>query len=134
LTQIFNKTDFTERRRALRNGMSPPEHLLWSRLRGKQICGCKFRRQYGIGQYIVDFYCVELRLVIELDGDSHSSAEAWRRDQERQRHIEALGLTVIRFANTEIFSNLDQVTEQIAITAESMQVRRTLTSPQPPPS
>jgi very-short-patch-repair endonuclease len=140
LTQIFNKSEFTDMRRTLRNNMSPPEHVLWSRLRGKQIDGLKFRRQYGIGRYVVDFYCVEIRLVVELDGTSHCSEEVWQKDMERQHYLESLDQTVLRFTNSDLNSRPDGVVEQIATIAEELrsqtrtQVRSKVTSPQPPPS
>ncbi len=69
--RIFNRKSQTGRRRHLRKEAPKAERLLWWRLRGRQVHGLKFRRQYGIGRYVVDFYCVEARLAIEVDGESH---------------------------------------------------------------
>jgi len=71
MTEIFNKKEYTKKRRHLRKDMTKAEIYLWSKLKGKQINGLKFRRQYGINNYTVDFYCSELRLAIEIDGGVH---------------------------------------------------------------
>ena len=120
MTDIFNKRDFTDTRRALRNSMPPTEHVLWSILRGKQIDGLKFRRQYGIGPYVVDFYCVEIQLAIEVDGSSHTSQQIWQRDQERQQYIESLGIAVLRLTNTAVQSDINMVIEQIWTVAQTL--------------
>jgi very-short-patch-repair endonuclease len=120
MTEHFNKQDYLQRRRDLRNGASVPERILWSKLKGKQILGLKFRRQYGIGSFVVDFYCVEIRLVIELDGSSHASEAVWEYDQERQKYIESLGLRVIRLTNQELSASADQCVEKIAYVAQTM--------------
>jgi len=82
MNHIFNKTEYKPRRQALRSNMTEPEKKLWQILRGEQM-GVKFRRQHGIGHYIADFYCPELKLVIEVDGDSHESADAQAYDAVR---------------------------------------------------
>ena len=73
----------------------------------KQINGFKFRRQFGIGKYIVDFYCPELKLVIEIDGDSHFQ-ENRSYDKKRQQYLKSLGLIVLRFTNHEIYHDLER--------------------------
>jgi len=94
--------------------MPKAEVVLWSRINGRKVNGCKFRRQYSIGKYIVDFYCPEYRLVIEIDGDSHyGDVEARTGDFARQKYIESLGLKVLRFTNLEIYNNLQLVLEVI---------------------
>jgi len=98
--------------------MPPTEVLLWSKLKGKQMLGCKFKRQYGVGPYIVDFYCPELRLAIELDGDSHFLDGAEARDLVRQRFIESFDIKFLRFQNVEVTTNLEGVLETIYSTVE----------------
>ena len=71
MTQIFNKKTETIKRKLLRNNAPLPEIMLWSRLKSKQLGGYKFRRQFSIGRYVVDFYCPILKLALEIDGDSH---------------------------------------------------------------
>jgi very-short-patch-repair endonuclease len=76
MTQIFNRSEETEKRRNLRRNLAPAEALLWTHLQGRKLLGYKFRRQYGVDRYVVDFYCPALRLAIDVDGDSHCGAEA----------------------------------------------------------
>ena len=71
MNKFFNQLKQKPIRQTLRNRMTQAEKILWYYLRGRSLKGYKFRRQYGIGQYIVDFYCPAIRLVIEIDGDSH---------------------------------------------------------------
>ncbi len=75
--------------------------------------GVKFRRQHGIGRYVVDFFAPAVKLVIEVDGDSHGTEVAQKYDDERQKEIERLGLKVIRFTNEDVLQNMDGVLESI---------------------
>lgn len=100
-------------KRRLRSDMTGPEKRLWSRLRSRQLQGSKFRRQHGIGPYIVDFYCPEQSLVIEIDGDSHADAEQIQKDQRRDRYLQSIGLRVVRYTNDDIMKNLDGVLEDL---------------------
>ncbi len=93
--------------RELRGQMTLAERRLWQRLRAKQMCGLRFRRQEPLGNYIADFYCAAARLVIELDGDSH--AERGDSDARRDAVLCADGYTVLRFNNTQIFNDLSSV-------------------------
>jgi very-short-patch-repair endonuclease len=101
--------------------MPRAEVLLWSRLKGKQLDGHKFRRQFGVGEHIVDFYCPQLRLAIEVDGDSHYTSSAQERDTERQSVIESYGISFLRFTNREVCENIDGVLENIRKTAEEVE-------------
>jgi len=109
MTEFFNRSSEKEKRRQLRTNMPPAESLLWSRLRRKQIHGYRFRRQYSVGPYVIDFYCPALKLAIELDGESHLLEGAQSYDQHRQGYIEGFGISFRRFTNTEIFEDLDAV-------------------------
>lgn len=97
--------------------MPKAEQVLWHFLKGRQLMGYKFRRQHGIEEYIVDFYCPELKLVIELDGDSHFDDDQIQKDAMRDKRLNHLGINVIRFLNTEVLGGmeivLDQIKEQI---------------------
>ena len=95
-------------RQELRKNSTSPEQKLWQKIRNKQL-GVKFRRQQGIGRYIADFYCAELNLVIEIDGDSHFEQNAEKYDLERNNFMNGLGIRVLRFTNREIVENLDGV-------------------------
>jgi very-short-patch-repair endonuclease len=113
MATIFNRSSMRYRRQVLRRNMSKEEIILWSRIRRKQVGGYKFRRQYSVGSYVLDFYCPELKLAIEIDGVSHNSSENKRYDQERQNEIEGLGIAFLRFYNADINNNLNKVLEII---------------------
>ena len=93
--------------------MPPAEIILWSQLRGRQLDGYKFRRQYSIDKFVVDFYCPELKLALEVDGDSHYVDGAKERDEERQKLIEDTGIKFLRFTNKDIYDNLNGVLYRI---------------------
>ncbi len=116
MTDIFNKKEFIKKRQHLRRNMTKAEIILWSKLKGKQLNGLKFRRQYGINNYIVDFYCPELRLAIEIDGDVHCYDSRITYDKKRQGEIEALGIRVLRYTNIDVIRNLDGVLNDILTT------------------
>lgn len=73
MTRIYNRAVYKTRRKELRNNPTKTEKILWAFLKGKKLSGYKFRRQYGVGKYIVDFYCPQMKLAIELDGEMHDS-------------------------------------------------------------
>ncbi|TLY12383.1 MAG: endonuclease domain-containing protein [Nitrospirae bacterium] len=100
-------------KRRLRSEMTHPEMRLWARIRAKQFHGLKFRRQHGIGPYIVDFYCPEKSLVIEVDGDTHAEPSQVLKDEQRDRYLQSLGLRVIRYTNDDIVLNLNGVLEDL---------------------
>ena len=113
MTSRFNRTPtITARARTLRRRMSPIEQRLWHALRGGQL-GVSFRRQHPRGPYVLDFYCAPLRLAIELDGDEHAGRR--RQDTRRTDFLNGHGIHVIRFANRDVWSNLDGVLEVIAL-------------------
>jgi very-short-patch-repair endonuclease len=100
-----------DRARALRRGLTPMERILWARLRDRRLAGLRFRRQHPLGEYIVDFYCPSVRVVIEIDGDTHAQQEAY--DRERTDWLKKNGYRVIRFANGDVIRNLDNIMEAI---------------------
>lgn len=109
----MNKSSLNDKRKQLRNRPTSAEKILWSHLRLKQT-DYKFRRQHSIGRYIVDFYCVQAGLVIEVDGDSHFASNSKSKyDQNRGQYLESIGLRVLRFTDTEVFESLEQVIEII---------------------
>jgi len=99
--------------RTLRNNQTPAERLLWSRLRSRQLSGYKFRRQHIIDSYILDFYCCQAHLAIEVDGGQHADAEKLKLDDARTAHLETRGIRVIRFWNDEVLNDLDHVLTEI---------------------
>ena len=112
--KIFNKPGLKAFRKELRNNATAAEATLWKFLKQKQLKGRKFRRQYSIGKYIVDFYCPAEKLVIELDGDGHFSSAGYVNDQERTRFIEEQGVRVVRFENDDVFDDLENVLGKIS--------------------
>jgi len=104
------------RARELRHNLTPAEQLLWSRLRGRQL-GAKFRKQHPIGPYIVDFYCAERALIIEVDGDSHFTPEGIEHDVARTDYLTATGLSIVRFTNDEVRHYLGSVMQRIQAAA-----------------
>ena len=103
----------TIKARNLRKNMTEQERMLWQYLRKRSINNFKFRRQYPIGNYIVDFACLEKRLVIEIDGGQHNQSDNILYDQNRTQYIEKCGYKVIRFWNNEIENNIEGVYEEI---------------------
>ncbi len=100
-----------KRARALRREMTYPEQRLWSVLRDREICQWKWRRQHPKGVYILDFFCHEANLVVEIDGDSHADQKIY--DDNRSAWLEEQGLRVIRFTNDDVMKNLDEVFREI---------------------
>ena len=98
--------------RRLRNNLTYGEVFLWSKLRKRQMRGYKFRRQFPIENYIADFYCNELKLIIEIDGSSHDESK-YKYDLKRQKRLETLGYKVIRFTETETLRHIDDVLQSI---------------------
>jgi very-short-patch-repair endonuclease len=105
MAKIFNKSSEKEKRRRLRNSMTEEEIILWSRLKSRQVGGFKFRRQYGVGPFVVDFYCPEKKLAIEVDGGGHFEDEAIKKDLKRQKAIEQYGIRFVRITNLDIRKN-----------------------------
>lgn len=105
--KIHYNPKLKQRSRELRKNSTLSEVLLWNEIKGRKIHGYQFMRQKPIKQYIVDFYCSKLKLVIEIDGDSHAGNE--RKDAERQNDIEKLGISFLRFDDIEAKRNMDGV-------------------------
>lgn len=97
----------------LRRAETPAEKILWSYLRNRQLKGRKFRRQHAFDKYILDFYCHECRLAIELDGSIHDEKMNQQYDEMRTEELKSSGLRVLRFRNEEIINNIDKVLERI---------------------
>ena len=98
--------------RRMRKNPTPAEAMLWECLRDRRLAGAKFRRQHPIGRYIVDFYCHQRRLIVELDGGVHKQRTEY--DEYRQAELEAQGYTVLRFSNEQVMTALEEVLTEIA--------------------
>jgi len=99
--------------RQLRVNQTDCEHLLWQKLRSRQIANLKFHRQFPCPPYVLDFYCAELKLAIELDGGQHFETAGLIHDQRRTRYLNQKGIEVVRFSNLEVIQQMDDVLEQI---------------------
>lgn len=97
----------------LRGGSTDTERILWSHIRAKRLEGLKFRRQHPIGKYIVDFICLERKVVVELDGGQHTEPEKKEYDSERDYWLKQEGYRVLRFWDNEVLLNTKGVLEVI---------------------
>jgi len=106
--------------RSLRNEGTKGEAILWlNALKARKMYGYQFNRQFPIGNYIVDFICRKLNLIIEIDGSSHFSKS--ESDQKRQDYLEELGYEILRFSEAEVMHKLDDVVEKISYAVESLE-------------
>jgi len=106
------------RAKKMRQEPTHAEKIIWRALRNRQINGWKFYRQKTIGYYITDFYCPELKLIIEIDGDSHVQGSQPAYDIKRTKWLENEGCRIMRFTNLDVYHNLDEVLNQIASAKE----------------
>lgn len=107
-----NDIHYKQTRKILRRNATKAEQVIWKYIRAKQL-GVKFRRQYTIGTYIVDFYCHELKLIIEIDGGIHGDETVQKKDKKRQAWLEQHGYTVIRFTNEQVLKETEHVYSEI---------------------
>jgi very-short-patch-repair endonuclease len=112
--------DLIDRARELRKHLTPAERIVWRWLRDRYLDGYKFRRQHPMGRYILDFYCIELRLCIELDGRFHNTDEGAARDEARSQELSTRGVTVIRFWNDDVREQPDGCWAKIVETVENL--------------
>ena len=115
-----SKKETFEFAKELRKTETDAEKLLWKHLRNRNCAGLKFRRQHPVKEFIIDFYCHELMLGIEIDGSVHDTDDAKEYDINRQAEIENLGITIIRFKNDQVLNALAKVLEQIQLKASEI--------------
>jgi very-short-patch-repair endonuclease len=115
--------EILEKARFLRNNMTHSERIIWQEIRKRKFFGIIFRRQHPIGLFIVDFYCHEVRLVIEIDGNIHDLEENMEYDENRTFELKKLGLQVIRFRNEEIECRINKVLEILAKEIKNRKLR-----------
>ena len=127
MNKLYNKNTELEKRRLLRQNITKAEKLIWDNIRDRQLENCKFRRQYSVDRFVIDFYSAEFKLAIEIDGDSHFQNGAAEYDQARQEFMESVGIKFIRFTNNDVYGNLSGVLESIV-----QYIRDLRTSPPPP--
>lgn len=112
MRKIHNLSKKKEFRKKLRNNATPQEKILWLKLKNGQL-GVKFRRQHSIGPYIIDFYCSEKKLIIELDGGQHIEKQK-KHDDKRSDYLKKLNFTILRFWDNEVNNNLNGVLYKIS--------------------
>ena len=110
---------FKTRAQRLRTSQTSAEAILWKALRNRRLARWKFRRQHPIDRYIVDFVTIGGKLIVEIDGPTHSNAKALARDAERTHILSSLGFHIVRVTNIDVYENLDGVQEMIASTLGS---------------
>ena len=110
---LYQNKILKDRRKELRNNQTKTESLLWSKLKNSQVEGYKFTRQYSAGPYILDFYCPKLRLAIELDGAVHKERDSKLYDKDRGNYLKSVNIQTIRFWNSEVAGNIENVLDKI---------------------
>ena len=111
--KFLHTKDHLEFVKSLRKSQTDAERFLWKYLRNRRFRGLKFRRQFPIGRYILDFFCVEKRLAIELDGGQHSRDTVLKKDKTRGEFLQRFNITVIRFWDNDVLTNLDGVLQRL---------------------
>ena len=113
MTKLFNRPEYKELRRDLRNNPTNTEKLLWNILKGKKLGGFKFRRQHGVGKYILDFYCAPEKFAVEIDEEVNDTLESKIHDSDRDVFLKSIGIRTFRIRSEEIEINIDVVAEMI---------------------
>ena len=116
----FNNPILKPHRQQLRNNMTEAEILLWDKIKNGQVLGYKFRRQYSVGIFILDFYCSKLKLAIEVDGGQHAEEKTAEYDQCRTNYLNNHNITVLRYWNHEIFDNMEGIYSDIKNNIENL--------------
>jgi very-short-patch-repair endonuclease len=113
MTKHYNRTSEKEKRRLFRKDETPFENLVWYYLRNRELKNCKFRRQYSVDQFVIDFYSPGLKLAIEIDGNIHDLPGNKEYDISRQKYLEEYGIKFIRVRNEELIANPDKAFKKI---------------------
>jgi very-short-patch-repair endonuclease len=108
------------RAQELRHQPTPAENARWRRIRNRQVGGAKFRRQHTVEGFVVDFVCIEQRLILEVDGEIHNTIDQQAYDREREAILEGHGFSIIRFTNDEVLHSTDSVVARIIETLERL--------------
>ncbi|EAZ82428.1 endonuclease domain-containing protein [Algoriphagus machipongonensis] len=108
------------RAKELRMKLTPSENILWERIRANRLNDLHFRRQHPVSKYILDFYCHQYRLGIELDGEIHNKIDQKARDVAREEDLKALGIHILRFKNSFVIQETDEVLKLILVEIENL--------------
>ena len=126
MTKHFNRTSEKAKRRQLRKDQTYAEKIIWMHLRNRKMLGYKFRRQYSVDKYVIDFYCPELKLAIESDGSVHDLPEQKTYDGKRQEYLENFGIKFVRIKNEELFGNPNKAFEKIEMEIKKLELLKKL--------
>ena len=107
MTKHYNKKSEQEKRRSLRKNMTYCEKIVWSNLRKRQL-GYRFLRQYSVDHFVIDFYCPELKLAVEVDGASHNDPDRQKKDNSRQKYLESFNIIFVRIKDEDLIGNPNQ--------------------------
>lgn len=113
MTQNFNKSTEKEKRRQLKKNQTCCEKIVWIYLRDRKTLGYKFRRQNSVDRFVIDFYCPELKLAVEIDGNVHDKSDQKEHDDRRQEYIEKYGISFLRITNEELLANPNMAFKRI---------------------
>ncbi len=114
MTIHFNNEEQKSIRRRLRKEQTFTEKIIWRYLKDRNFLGCKFRRQYSIDRYVIDFYCPELKLAVEIDGGVHDLENVKEKDEIRENYLKDFGVTFVRIKNDEFFGNAEKAFKKIS--------------------
>jgi len=121
MTLHYNRTKEKWRRKDLRKKSTGAEKILWEYLRNRKLAGYKFKRQYSVDAFIIDFYCPKVKLGIEVDGEVHFTDEAKEYDENRSGFLSDFGIEIIRFRNDEIYNTIKVVLNTIENKLEELE-------------
>lgn len=105
--------EIVKKARDLRKKMTPAEKIVWDKLRDKRLGGFKFRRQHPIWRFIADFYCHEVKIVVEIDGGIHQDRLMKEYDASRSAELERMGIKVLRYLNEDVYENIERILSEI---------------------
>jgi len=134
MTQHFNKLSEKEKRRQLRKDQTFCEKIVWIYLRNRKTLGYKFRRQYSVDKYVIDFFCPELKLAVEIDGNVHNKPDQKEYDIKRQEYLEKFGITFVRITNDELLGNPNLAFDRIEKVLKYLEGKVKQPHPNPSPS
>jgi len=118
--KIFNQLKLKPLQRLLRKNSTDAERKIWKIARNRQVLGLKFFRQYGVGNYILDFYCPQIKLAIEIDGEQHNKPDNANKDDTRTKYLKNLNIFVLRFWNNDVLQNLSGIYDKTLKTAKEL--------------
>ncbi len=121
MTKHYNKSSEKEKRRKLRQNQTNAEDLVWRYLRNRQLLGYKFKRQCSVDHFVIDFYCPELKLAVELDGASHNNPEQREYYIVRQKYLEKFNINFVRVKDEELLENPNQAFMKIENTIKLLE-------------